>query len=128
MTTIKAPRAVKRVFEVEGKRVEVKGQSAFDLLGFAPHEATALLGDVVAKVIQRRNGIKHELVDRLQEIAQAQELTITEMAKEVAITRPRLSSIMNHDFDKISIDAVVDVLHRLGKEVRIQVVDREHAV
>jgi predicted XRE-type DNA-binding protein len=103
--------------------VAIEGTSVFEQLGYSTEQASVLLCPVVDEVLRRRNGIKDALVDCLESIAKAEQLNITQMAERLAITRPRLSSIMNRDFERVSIDAVVDVIHRFGRDVKVQVVD-----
>lgn len=117
----------KRVLKVEGHTVEVHGRSALEMLGFKEPEVGKLLTQVIGDVLRRRNQIKNDLVDQLQVIATEEGMTVTEMAERVAVARPRLSSIMNRDFEKVSIDAVVDVFHRLGKKLTFAVVDQHSA-
>jgi predicted XRE-type DNA-binding protein len=42
-------------------------------------------------------------------------------AEVLHVTRPRVSDVVNHKVDKFTIDALVSMLGRIGKQVRLAV-------
>ncbi len=110
------------VFQKDGLQVEVMGRSVFERLGFSAAETRELASKAVDEVLARRNNIKAQLVGVLEGELRAQGLTVTQMATIASVSRPRLSNILNRNYEKFSIDAVVDLMQKFGKEVRFKVV------
>ena len=48
-------------------------------------------------------------------------LTQIAAAEVLQVTRPRVSDVVNHKVDKFTIDALVGMLARIGKQVRLAV-------
>ncbi len=110
------------VFDKGGQRVELVGRSVFEDLGFTPEESHSLLSDVVDEILRQRNSVKETLVSALEEEIETQGLSIKQAAEIVAISRPRMSNFLNRNFEKVSVDALIDAMHKFGKEVRLEVV------
>jgi predicted XRE-type DNA-binding protein len=113
------------VLKNKARTVEVVCRSVFGQLGLTRKETLEMLAQAVDEVLLRRNEIKNELVGILEAELVTQGLTITRMANIASVSHPRMSTMLNRDCERFSIDAVVDVMHKFGKLVRIQVVDTQ---
>ncbi len=80
----------------------------FKDLGFPPEEAGKLK-------------IKAQLMCQISEWIKEKHLKQEEASHLLHVTRPRISDIMRGKAGKFSIDALVDMLERMGKRVTVQV-------
>jgi len=82
--------------------------NVFKDLGFPPEEASKLK-------------IKAHLMCQISEWIKEKQLKQEEASHLLHVTRPRISDIMRGKAGKFSIDALVDMLERIGKHVTFQV-------
>ncbi len=82
--------------------------NVFKDLGFPPEEASKLK-------------IKAQLMCQISEWIKEKQLKQEEASYLLHVTRPRISDIMRGKSGKFSIDALVDMLERMGKHVTVQV-------
>ena len=75
-------------------------------LGFAPEEAQHLL-------------IRADLLIQLQKTIASRGLTQVRAAKILHVTQPRVSDLLRGRIDLFSTDGLIDMLARLGVEVRL---------
>ena len=75
-------------------------------LGFAPEEAQHLL-------------IRADLLIQLQQTIASRGLTQVKAAKILRVTQPRVSDLLRGRIDLFSTDSLIDMLARLGVEVRL---------
>ena len=115
------------VIERGGRTYVLEGRSIFEDLGFSQEESRPWVEKAFDEVLQQRNEVKTALVDAARDQILSLGLNTSQAADYLSMTRPRVSDILNRKFEKVSIDAVVDVVHKFGKELRIQVVDRASA-
>jgi len=80
----------------------------FEDLGFNPQEATKLK-------------IKAQLMCQISEWIKHKQLKQEEASRILHVTRPRVSDVLRGKSGKFTIDALVDMLERVGKHVSIQV-------
>lgn len=120
MTTRKNQAIKKR--EING--VVYEGRSVFDDLGFSEDETVKLMTEV-ADNIAMRNAMKMFIVEAINEQISQRQLNITKAAELLQISRPRLSNIAGARLEKFTIDAALDLMFKLGKEVKIQFVDAQ---
>jgi len=80
----------------------------FKDLGFSAEEAGKLK-------------IKSQLMSQISELIKEKKLKQEEASHLLHVTRPRVSDIMRGKAGKFSIDALVDMLERMGKRVTVQV-------
>jgi predicted XRE-type DNA-binding protein len=80
----------------------------FEDLGFALDEAAAMLA---------RETLLIELEKELTRRGKKQQ----ELADELGVPRTRISEVMHHKTDRFSIDKLVGLLHRAGKQVELRV-------
>ena len=67
--------------------------------------------------LKLRSGLMVEIVERIKE----QGLTQMRAAKVLHITQPRVSALLNGKINDFRLDTLVDVAHRLGMHVSINV-------
>jgi len=65
--------------------------------------------------------IKSQLMCQISELIKEKNLKQEEASHLLHVTRPRVSDIMRGKSGKFSIDALVDMLERMGKRVTVQV-------
>ena len=82
--------------------------NVFADLGFAPAEAAKLK-------------IKAHLMIQLDEWIKTEHLKQEDAAQVLQISRPRVSDVVRGKTNKFTIDALVDMLERIGKRVTVQV-------
>lgn len=94
--------------------------NVFADLGFSPEEAAALKAQS-QRIISEKLAIKESLMTELAEWIEVKQLKQAEAAEILGITRPRVSDVMRGKSIKFTIDALVDMLARAGKQVRLSV-------
>jgi predicted XRE-type DNA-binding protein len=80
--------------------------NVFRDLGFSPEEAQHLL-------------IRADLLIQLQKTIASRGLTQVKAAKILRVTQPRVSDLLRGRIDLFSTDSLIDMLARLGVEVRL---------
>lgn len=94
--------------------------NVFADLGFAAEEATRLLAET-DQVISEKLAIKESLMDELTGWIETKHLKQAEAALILGVTRPRVSDVVNKRSFRFTIDALVDMLAKAGKHVRLSV-------
>jgi predicted XRE-type DNA-binding protein len=102
------------------KHVTPVGGNVFADLGFSQEEANQLLVETDA-AISEKLVIKQALMNELVEWIEVEQLKQSEAAKLLGVTRPRISDVVNKKVFKFTIDALVDMLARAGKDVKLTV-------
>lgn len=97
------------------------GGNVFADLGFPDQEAAALKAQA-CHIISEKLAIKEALMAELGAWIETNSLKQAEAAEILGITRPRVSDVVNRKAVKFTIDALVDMLARAGKHVRLSVV------
>ena len=82
--------------------------NVFEDLGFSGQEATKLK-------------IKAQLMCQISEWIKEQQLKQEDASRVLHVTRPRVSDVLRGKSAKFTIDALVDMLERIGKHVTVQV-------
>ena len=96
------------------------GANIFAELGFEPKEAAKLLEEC-NKIISEKLFIKESLMTELAVWIEEKDLKQSDAALILGVTRPRVSDVINKKSVKFTIDALVDMLARTGKQVQITV-------
>ena len=73
------------------------------------------------KIEAEKLKIKAELMCQISEWIKEKELKQEEASKLLHVTRPRISDVMRGKSSKFTIDALVDMLKRAGKHVKVHV-------
>ena len=89
-------------------------------LGFSPQEAKRLLAQADAQIDESIR-LKRQLMDEIAGWMSEARVTQAVAAEVLHVTRPRVSDMVNHKVDKFTIDALVGMLARIGKQVRLAV-------
>lgn len=96
------------------------GGNVFADLGFPPEEAAALQADT-KRMISEKLAIKNHLMSEIAGWIDEKHLKQAEAASVLGVTRPRVSDIIHKKSVKFSIDSLVDMVSRTGKQVLISV-------
>lgn len=80
----------------------------FQDLGYSPTEAEKLT-------------IKAQLMVEIKKYIEKHKLTQEEAAERMGVTRPRISDVNRGKLDRFTIDALVDMLARVGKHCTMKV-------
>ena len=102
------------------RHVTKPGANLFAELGFPAAEAKRLQAQSRQRIDQARM-LKEHLMDELAAWIAQHELKQNEAAAILHVTRPRVSDVVNHKTAKFTIDALVGMLGRIGKPVRVMV-------
>lgn len=81
-------------------------QSVWDALAETPEQAAHLKA-------------RSELMIQISQIIQAKGWTQTEAAKHCAITQPRMNDLLRGKMSLFSLDALVNIAAKLGKQVHL---------
>lgn len=92
----------------EPLKMERGSGNVFQDIGFAPGEA-------------RNLQLRAELMMRIERYVSASGLTQTEAAKRLGVTQPRLNDLLRGRIEKFSLDALVNMLGRVGMRVELKV-------
>ncbi len=106
--------------DTKSRHITPAGGNVFLDLGFEPEEAAALQAES-KRVISEKLAIKESLMGELADWIQEQNLKQADAAQILGVTRPRVSDVINKKSIKFTIDALVDMLARTGKHVRLSV-------
>ena len=106
--------------ETKSMHITPVGGNVFADLGFEPEEAAALQAES-KRIIAEKLAIKESLMTELAEWIDENKLKQAEAAQILGVTRPRVSDVVNRKTIKFTIDALVDMLARTGKHVRLSV-------
>ncbi len=106
--------------ETKSMHITPVGGNVFADLGFEPKEAAAPKAES-QRLISEKLAIKDTLMTELARWIEAKNLTQAEAAEILRVTRPRVSDVINKKTTKFTIDALVDMLARAGKHVRLSV-------
>ena len=106
--------------QAHSAHVTPAGGNVFADLGFSADEAATLQRES-HRIISAKLAIKASLMAELAEWIQAESLKQSEAAEILGVTRPRVSDVVNGKSVKFTIDALVDMLARTGKQVQLLV-------
>ena len=106
--------------DTEIRHVTKPGENIFLELGFAPGEAKRLQG-ASRKQINDTQLLKQQLMDELSAWIAEHHLKQAEAAEILMVSRPRISDVVNRKTAKFTIDALVGMLSRVGKSVKLAI-------
>lgn len=106
--------------ETKSAHITPVGGNVFADLGFEPEEAAALKVES-QRFISEKLAIKDSLMTELAEWIETNNLKQADAAEILGVTRRRVSDVINKKAIKFTIDALVDMLARAGKHVRLSV-------
>jgi predicted XRE-type DNA-binding protein len=102
------------------RHVTKPGANIFLELGFPPAEAKRLHA-ASRKQIDDTKRLKEQLMAELAGWIEEHRLKQAEAAEILMVSRPRVSDVVNKKTSKFTIDALVEMLSRVGKPVRLAV-------
>ena len=100
------------------RHVSKPGANLFLELGF-PSEEAERLHQASQKQISDTRQLKEALMAELAGWIAQHQLKQAEAAEILMVSRPRVSDVVNRKTAKFTIDALVDMLSRIGKPVRL---------
>ncbi|HWK69941.1 MAG TPA: XRE family transcriptional regulator [Burkholderiaceae bacterium] len=106
--------------DTRSRHITPVGGNVFVDLGFEPKVAAALQAES-QRIISEKLIIKDSLMTELADWIEANNLKQADAAKILGVTRPRVSDVTNKKAVKFTIDALVDMLARAGKHVKLSV-------
>lgn len=89
--------------------------NVFRDVGFPPGEAEHLL-------------VRADLMIKVQKLIDSKHLSQAELAKNLRISRPRVSDLLRGRIDLFSTDMLIDILARLGIRVRLVLKPSRHGL
>lgn len=102
------------------RHITKPGANLFLELGFDPAEAERLQADSQQR-INETVALKVALMSELAKWIKENHLKQEQAAEILRVSRPRVSDVVNKKVAKFTIDALVDMLARIGKHVRLAV-------
>jgi predicted XRE-type DNA-binding protein len=102
------------------RHVTKPGANLFLELGFAPEEA-ARLHAASRKQINEIRALKEQLMGELADWIDQHQLKQAQAATILMVSRPRVSDLVNRKTTKFTLDALIEMLSRAGKSVRLAV-------
>ena len=106
--------------ETHSAHITPVGGNVFADLGFEPQEAAALQAQS-QRIISEKIAIKESLMAELANWIEVKNLKQTQAAEILGVTRPRVSDLIHRKAIKFTIDALVDMLARAGKQVHLSI-------
>jgi predicted XRE-type DNA-binding protein len=106
--------------DTEIRHVTKPGANLFLELGFPAKEAKRLHA-ASQKQINDTRLLKEQLMVELATWIEQHDLKQAEVAEILMVSRPRVSDVVNKKTAKFTIDALVGMLSRIGKPVRLAV-------
>ena len=106
--------------DVKSSHKTPSGGNVFADLGFEPKQAEALQRQS-KRIISEKLAIKESLMTELAMWIDQNNLKQVQAAQILGVTRPRISDVIHKKTVKFTIDALVDMLARTGKQVRVSV-------
>ena len=106
--------------ETDIRHITSAGGNIFADLGFDEQDAAELHADSLRK-IENTLAIKEKLMEEITVWISDKNLKQADVATVLHISRPRVSDVVNKKTSKFTIDALVNMLSRIGKPVRVSV-------
>jgi predicted XRE-type DNA-binding protein len=89
-------------------------------LGFPPRERKRLLAQADAQ-IDKLIRLNERLMDEIAEWMKEASVTQAVAVESIHLTRHWMSDVVNHKGEKFTVDALVSMLGRMGRQVRLPV-------
>lgn len=104
--------------DTQVRHVTKPGANLFAELGFSPDDARRYQAESRER-IDHTLALKEQLMGELVSWIKDSHLKQGEAAEILHVTRPRVSDVVNKKASKFTIDALVDMLSRVGKSVKV---------
>ena len=109
-----------QVDDLKSQHVTPADGNVFADLGFPAAEATALLAEADARIAKAEK-LKQDAADALSLWMQSEKLTQVAAAQVLKVSRPRVSDLINRKLSRFSLDMLVGMLLRTGRDVDLVV-------
>ncbi|MEI2417791.1 XRE family transcriptional regulator [Orrella sp. JC864] len=106
--------------DTEIRRITKPGANLFLELGFPADEA-ARLQAASRRQINDTRLLKEQLMSELAEWMARHHLKQAQAAQVLMVSRPRVSDVVNRKTAKFTLDALVEMMSRIGKPVRLAI-------
>ena len=106
--------------DTEIRHVTKPGANLFLELGFAPEEANRLQA-ASRRYTNHTRLLKRQLMEELSVWIAEHHLKQAAAAEILMVSRPRVSDVVNKKTAKFTIDALVEMLARVGKPVKLAI-------
>ncbi|MFZ2406223.1 MAG: XRE family transcriptional regulator [Methylobacter sp.] len=106
--------------DTEVRHITKPGANLFLELGFDVTEAAHLQAESQQRISDTML-LKEQLMDELSSWISTNHLKQAEAAEILMVSRPRVSDLVNKKASKFTIDALVNMLSRVGKSVRLAI-------
>jgi predicted XRE-type DNA-binding protein len=106
--------------DTEIRHITKPGDNLFLQLGFG-HEEALRLQAASRQQINDTQALKEQLMQELSLWIAEHQLKQADAAAILMVSRPRVSDVVNKKTAKFTIDALVEMLSRVGKPVRLAV-------
>lgn len=106
--------------DTQVRHVTKAGANLFAELGFSPDDARRYQAESKDR-IDHTLALKEQLMGELASWISEAHLKQAEAAEILHVTRPRVSDVVNKKTSKFTIDALVDMLGRVGKPVKVMI-------
>jgi len=104
--------------DTQVRHVTKPGANLFAELGFSPEDAGRYQAESRER-IDHTLALKEQLMGELVSWIKDSHLKQGDAAEILHVTRPRVSDVVNKKASKFTIDALVDMLARVGKSVKV---------
>lgn len=106
--------------DLKSSHVTPVGGNVFADLGFAPDQAKAMLLQADASIAKSKK-LKQEAATAIAHWMKSEKLTQLAASEILEVSRPRISDLVNAKLDRFSLDTLVAMLFRTGKNVELVV-------
>ena len=113
-------KSARREYDLKSRHVTPADGNVFEDLGFSPKKAGALLREADARIASGQR-LKQEAATAIAKWMREQQLTQVAAAEILEVSRPRISDLVNFKLGRFSLDTLVGMLHRAGKDVELVV-------
>ena len=113
-------KTARKNIDLKSRHVTPADGNVFADLGFSPKEAKALLRDADARIANAKR-LKTEAATAITEWIHSKKLTQVAASEILEVSRPRVSDLVNLKLGRFSLDTLVEMLFRTGKNVDLVV-------
>lgn len=106
--------------DLKNSHVTPVGGNVFADLGFAPDQAKVMLLQADAHIAKSKK-LKQEAATAIAHWMKSEKLTQLAASEILEVSRPRISDLVNAKLGRFSLDTLVTMLFRTGKNVEIVV-------
>ncbi len=106
--------------DLQSSHITPADGNVFADLGFSAKDSKALLADADARIAKAEK-LKAEAATAIAQWMKSEKLTQVAASQVLKVSRPRVSDLVNQKLTKFSLDTLVTMLFRTGKDVDLLV-------